>query len=330
MAAAEAGLAAVSADLETVALKAMEKQSVDRYASAAELADELQRVSDGVPVLARPIGPLERARRKLAKNRVLWTGALAAATILIVLAGAFGTTLSYTIAQSSASLQALDRAQASSQAGTLERSIRVNMLQGRADMARQLVRELAAQEGVGDVRVFRTDRTPAYLDSRTRRRVEQYIARDDVIERTRERFPELLPQLQVLKTVAFPNIDAQKQESAPNATAPHDVWIRAIHAGELAWYVEGSSTDGTLVVLKPIKNTEQCQACHGEHDDYVDNEVRAVLMVTRPLEPIGRLVESNRQTVMAVGLVTLLVFLLLAIIMGRVFGIGLARREFGQ
>ena len=48
-------------DLQTVVLKAMAKRREDRYATAQQLADDLQRVLDGRPTAARPPSPLTRA-----------------------------------------------------------------------------------------------------------------------------------------------------------------------------------------------------------------------------------------------------------------------------
>lgn len=58
-------------DLEVIVLKAMSREPTQRYASAAALADDLQRWLDGLPILARPLGIVGRlanwARRKPAQ-----------------------------------------------------------------------------------------------------------------------------------------------------------------------------------------------------------------------------------------------------------------------
>lgn len=54
-------------DLETVCLKCLEKEASQRYASAGELADDLDRFLKGQPVIAVPLGERERLER-LAKR----------------------------------------------------------------------------------------------------------------------------------------------------------------------------------------------------------------------------------------------------------------------
>ena len=78
----------VSRDLETICMKAMAKDPQRRYATALELAEELERFAAGQPIKARPAGMLERAWRRCRKHP-LATGVGAVLLIALVLTAGF-------------------------------------------------------------------------------------------------------------------------------------------------------------------------------------------------------------------------------------------------
>jgi WD40 repeat protein len=100
--------AQVPRDLETVALKCLEKSPGRRYASAALLAEDLRRWQAGEPIAARPAGRLERAV-KWARRRPAAAAAVALGAALVVMWGWFTVMVARQRSQlAAAELRALD------------------------------------------------------------------------------------------------------------------------------------------------------------------------------------------------------------------------------
>ncbi len=73
--------AGVPQDLETVALKALEKEKSRRYATAGELGEDIKRFRAGEPIRAKPVSSLSRVLRRVRRNRGAVIGV--AASLLI-------------------------------------------------------------------------------------------------------------------------------------------------------------------------------------------------------------------------------------------------------
>ncbi len=73
--------------LETICLKAMQKEPSSRYDSAGELAADLGRWLAGESIVAKPAGWIQRALRRTRRNRALAFTALSAAVLVATLCG---------------------------------------------------------------------------------------------------------------------------------------------------------------------------------------------------------------------------------------------------
>lgn len=81
---------AVPKDLNTICLKCLEKDPTKRYPTMCLLADDLERVLQDRPILARPTSPVEKGWRWCRRNRAMASVVTVAVTVLFI-----GTILSF-------------------------------------------------------------------------------------------------------------------------------------------------------------------------------------------------------------------------------------------
>lgn len=72
-------------EVETIILKAMEKEKERRYLSAEEMAKDIRRYLNGEPILAKPASPFYKIYKKVRKHKAV--SILAACCVFILLAG---------------------------------------------------------------------------------------------------------------------------------------------------------------------------------------------------------------------------------------------------
>jgi serine/threonine protein kinase len=75
----------IPVELETIVLKAIAKEPAERYATATDMADDLQRFLDDKPILARRPSPVERMRKWMRRHP-----ALVGSVLLLLLFGVVG------------------------------------------------------------------------------------------------------------------------------------------------------------------------------------------------------------------------------------------------
>jgi serine/threonine protein kinase/Flp pilus assembly protein TadD len=82
---------AIPTELDTIVLKSLEKNPADRYATAKEMSEDLERFVNDEPIRARRPSPIRRARNWGRKHRTLvWSAGVALFVAATVLAGAIG------------------------------------------------------------------------------------------------------------------------------------------------------------------------------------------------------------------------------------------------
>jgi len=147
-------------DLQTIALKCLKKDPARRYPTAASLAEDLGRFLDGKPILARPVGSLERFWLRCRRRPLI--SAMTAGLILSVILGLTGTTWEWRKAEFHVKGEASARRLAVSEAAETRLSLyaadvavasqAVNI--GNFGLARRTLQDLRPKRGETDLRGF--------------------------------------------------------------------------------------------------------------------------------------------------------------------------------
>lgn len=322
-------------ELEVICLKSMEKVAAQRYTSADAFADDLQAFRESRDIDAKPLSSKEKMQKFLRQNRAAFVGSMAVLGILLVMTVSFGTILLFNIQKTSQTLRALDRKAAIENAATLERAIRSNMLEGRADIVRNLVAKLRKDPKLRNIEVVRQDQTLAYTDLRTRKFVAKRLANEDIIQWIRQNYSEVIPKIKDLKQRAFKNIDNSKLEKPRTFPFPFKRWEKLLKEQKMMTQIEKYKGEDVLTVLWPIKNSGACQSCHGTANKKgfygaQRNQVRAILVVRRSQKELNERIRSNRMATASIGGVTTFIFLALILLFARLFNVGLKPNSFGR
>jgi serine/threonine-protein kinase len=80
----------IPGDLDTITLKCLEKEPAERYRSAGELADDLERYLAGDAIQAQPPSAFELLRRRIRRNRAPYLVGAAGVAAVLVIGGWFG------------------------------------------------------------------------------------------------------------------------------------------------------------------------------------------------------------------------------------------------
>jgi tetratricopeptide (TPR) repeat protein len=244
----------VSPELETIAMKCLEKDPGRRYQSAMEFAEELTRWLEGEAILAHPPSGFYRLRKRVAKNPWAW-GMSATAGVI----GVFGLLILWLLSsihdatqEASMMVQKIERHYDQGDYASAEAmakkaiALAPNHSDARYWLARLLIRQYQQSRGIPEARIVRG--TPEFVPLRPENATEKHW-REAVLQ-------EAPNQEMILGIVAMWNQKYAEAESNFKNVRPDTpgAWEAEFYRGMLRYFQADFAE--AVKLLRPHKNRD--------------------------------------------------------------------------
>ena len=163
-------------------------------------------------------------------------------------------------------------------ADAIVQSIESSMLAGRPDIVRVLSRGLHTLKDVEQITIFRTNGVEAFTDLATLEQVQQEASLD----------PEVVAKI-------------RSMQARPTRRMHHPRFQQAVDNGTTQELFETVNDMPVFTLLRPLRNEERCQKCHGR-----DHLVRGVASISTSMARATAALQAHRTQQGGVALLTIL------------------------